>query len=74
MKLYPLPSREQKTAMDTAHRMRAAMAGDDEDLAIAAVHELHAQLNADHELFLAAWGYLSLSERRVWNNYCKVKT
>ena len=71
MKLYPLPSRADTEAMDTAHRMRAAMAGEDEEEATLAVQTMHSELNKNHELFLAAWSYLQSKERTAWNKYCK---
>lgn len=72
MKLYPLPSRHDTEAIDTAHRMRAVLDRDvDEDLKAAAVKELDAELNTKQELFIAAWSYLASNERTAWKAYCK---
>lgn len=70
MKLYPLPSSADKEAMDTAHRMRALLAGDiEERTKAAAVKKLNSDLSMSEQL-LPAWSYLSSGERRAWKTYC----
>jgi hypothetical protein len=71
MKLHPLPSRHDKDAMDAAHRMRAALAGDvDDDQKAATIKKLNTELSAS-QLILDAWQYLPSDERRAWKLYCK---
>lgn len=71
MKLHPLPKQHDNDAIDAAHRMRAALAGDvEEDQKAETIKRLNAELSAS-QLILNAWGYLSSEERRVWKLYCK---
>lgn len=72
MKLHPLPRRVDEVAIDAAHRMRALLVGDmDEILKATTVKELNSSM--DQDLLLSAWGYLSSSERTIWKKLCKAE-
>ena len=60
-------------AQSAAEDMRAILKMDAEEQEIAvAAFELNRRLNADQELFIAAWELLNPGERRGWREYVRL--
>lgn len=71
MRLHSLPSSRDKDAMDAAHRMRAVLAEDGDEMTKAAkIKQMNIELSGS-QLLLDAWTYIPSAERRAWKLYCK---
>lgn len=63
-----------EAAMDAAHRMRALMRADIEELELAdRITAMNEELNRDAALFDGAWRILAASERRAWKTFLTLR-